>query len=522
MSNFYPVSSLIGGGSGALDALVHTNADGFGTPLATGDIAIVGSSASPKFYRYDSTDTTPENSPLVIEPDSGGGAWTAVNDGNTAKVNLIQNSEFLCWSQGTPYALSTPYTDLFAADVDGWTASGGTASHHASGHLQFAAGAQWNYVYYDVSGLTVGKLYRLSKLCKVYCALSSKDVWVGLMTTAGAWHHYRVVTTVGASWVYPDEDIYFKAEETSIRISFQAATDTTVFLVDDVYFEEVVPAIASGTNQAPDRWVKSGTTITQLRRERGADYGINGMYCMVATPSSTANERVDYPRTAGAYGESFDEHWLQTVRGRRMCWAGWIIADVANQVCLSITDSGDVYKSAYHSGSGEPEWLEVTHQVSAACTEMYASLLLESTDTDPVVWSQPMLVMGDFIGEGNYQPIRCEYIYLTAQILGVNVQEDEASGATIIYNIEEVTEGRIAASVRLAHLRSTLRLATTGFHAYGLYNGGPYYCFACSEVGNITLNDAGWCPISLRGFYYSYSNATCSIHHTTVLGVMTN
>jgi len=74
MSNFYGATSLIGGGSGALDAID-------GSDLSDGDGAVVIQDGSFTMYHLDATKDEAESSPLIISPDDNAGTkrWVLAN-----------------------------------------------------------------------------------------------------------------------------------------------------------------------------------------------------------------------------------------------------------------------------------------------------------------------------------------------------------------------------------------------------------------------------------------------------------
>ena len=74
MSNFYGATSLIGGGSGALDTLD-------GADLVDGDGAVVIQDGSFTIYHLDAIKDEAENSPLIISPDANAGTkrWVLAN-----------------------------------------------------------------------------------------------------------------------------------------------------------------------------------------------------------------------------------------------------------------------------------------------------------------------------------------------------------------------------------------------------------------------------------------------------------
>lgn len=75
-NNFYSGTGLIGGGSGALDAID-------GTALADKDAAMIQTDGIVYFYHLDATSGAAESSPTVIEPDtnSGNKRWILQNVG---------------------------------------------------------------------------------------------------------------------------------------------------------------------------------------------------------------------------------------------------------------------------------------------------------------------------------------------------------------------------------------------------------------------------------------------------------
>ncbi len=80
--NFYPATSLVGGGENALDGISSVDADGQGAPLATGDRALVITDSQGFRFRYDATSEDAHNpAGGVIAPAnvSGPGRWILIN-----------------------------------------------------------------------------------------------------------------------------------------------------------------------------------------------------------------------------------------------------------------------------------------------------------------------------------------------------------------------------------------------------------------------------------------------------------
>lgn len=118
--NFYPVTVLTGGGTGALDKLSVDD-------LNDGDAAlyanITGTTVTFDVYVFDADGTDAESSPTVIRPNdySTGGVWRRQPTENLASDGFVVNSS------GTPYARTfQPSADGL---INSWTNADGTAGN---------------------------------------------------------------------------------------------------------------------------------------------------------------------------------------------------------------------------------------------------------------------------------------------------------------------------------------------------------------------------------------------------------
>lgn len=96
MSNFYPAKSLIGGASGALDAID-------GADLTDGDGAVVITDSNAYVYHLDATSGAAENSPSVIAPDTNPGTkrWILLTEILLATATSAELEELTDGSQTT-------------------------------------------------------------------------------------------------------------------------------------------------------------------------------------------------------------------------------------------------------------------------------------------------------------------------------------------------------------------------------------------------------------------------------------
>jgi hypothetical protein len=132
--------------------------------------------------------------------------------------------------------------------------------------------------------------------------------------------------------------------------------------------------------------------------------------------------------------------------GRTVTWGAWVYTTEASHVKLSI-DTSSSSESAFHGGGGW-EWMEMTQDVPAATTMFWTRFNHAKTGITSYV-SQPMLVFGSSIGEGNYTRPTQEVIYLEGDCPLVDIN------ATSISNdddptipLQQESRGKIPCSVK--------------------------------------------------------------------------
>jgi len=141
MSNIYGATSLLGGGSGALDKID-------GTDLLDGDSCEVVTSLGVYHYHLDATSGATESSPYVVSPDSNAGdkRWVLVNPfsmknkiyltgdvtNNNASADTLEDVTGLSFAvvSGTIYRFHTVILVTSAAGTNGsrWLMNGPTTT----------------------------------------------------------------------------------------------------------------------------------------------------------------------------------------------------------------------------------------------------------------------------------------------------------------------------------------------------------------------------------------------------------
>ena len=148
----------------------------------------------------------------------------------------------------------------------------------------------------------------------------------------------------------------------------------------------------NGAALAPDDWTLSGTNATIARSSAHYKYG----------SYSAAMTRVGNDCTL--YQDASDDKGIAYWQGRTVTMGAWVLATVADVACIFVYDGVDATYSTYHTGSGDWEYLEVTHTVNAAATDMLATFGIKDTNTTAYIDDATML-------EGSTIPVALEPEY---------------------------------------------------------------------------------------------------------------
>ncbi len=178
------------------------------------------------------------------------------------------------------------------------------------------------------------------------------------------------------------------------------------------------------------------------REHRGANTKDGSFYALTVVPSTAGHDAIAYPRAISAL-----EEWYMQFRGRPVTFGMWVLAYSASHARIRIQDSVDSTYSAYHTGGGDYEWLEVTKVIDEGATAVQFKLtttLAGDVDGTTIVYaSQPMPVFGWSLGEGMYQPRLQEIIWTAALLTNLPVAQSGVSsfGYTTV-NVEATTDAR--------------------------------------------------------------------------------
>ena len=528
-------TALTGGASTALDSID-------GDDLAEGDHAILYISGTVYFYLLDEDSAATESSPTVISPDDNAGdkRWILQNvDHGPAKENLLDNSGFGVWSNSdlasgttgrqTDYEVGSAIRDDDPDDGDNSgdysvtdctivrTNSAGNGAGGDDYYYTIARdnpGASPQEVFVALSGLTVGKLYKFSCFVKDGTDAISADCEIQIRNNADSATVAKTALAASAAWA--DFSVIWEATETNNGIKFYLDIDAAdeTMLVDEIQVYEVTPGCVGANETGPDGWT-TDTTLDVHREHSGDNTKDGAFYSLKCTPG-LANDYIFWP-SKGRTNENF----YKIFAGRTVTFGVWVKTSTASNARLRIYDGVNSIYSSYHTGGGDWEWLEKTVNIDSSAT-IFSAYVYFTESSGVAYLSQPMLVFGTRIGEGNYSPKSNETIwfeqYVTSNALNGTSSLSDASWPDI--NTEADSNGVIpkgakaffvkvgcndSASAGTACHLALRGAAFDGGAGPGQFTNSPYG-LANDAINAIT----GWQGCNNDGDFEYYINATGS------------
>lgn len=361
-----------------------------------------------------------------------------VNQPNSAAgVDLVQNGEFSVDTDPPP----------------GWTAVTATLTTEAGGQvgncMQVASsGAALGKAYQDRTTV-IGKIYKLSLYFKKGTSDSGKFM---IGTTADEDSIYDSGDLSDAAWTA--KTATFEATATTTRITMQTtdATITENSLFDEISCYEITPCCTAADHETFDEWYKDTTLDLYRQHDDGGTLTKDGsFYALKAVPTVINDYLVwDLSKTG-------QPDFLRRVDGRTIAVGCWAKTSTASHFRIALDHNGTDFYSSYHTGGGDWEWLEISG-ITVSISEFNIMLQFKATPAvngNTIVYiSQPMLVLGSHIGEGNYAPKQDEWIY-GEKFIASNKYDNTTSLSDVAYavlNLEADSDGKIPKGIKAVML----------------------------------------------------------------------
>jgi len=403
---------------------------------------------------------------VVVHDGATAGGEPLAKEGTVNQQNLITNSGFDVWSNSTlENATGTDlHTGWDSHNFNTLTDSGTDGDVDSAINLSGVSVANGN-----TFSVTAGKLYMIratltlnsgsEPFFDVYNGAGSEQITL-TRYGAGAWTAVWK-EPVGGTGAY-------------IRIYSTAAANFTLLPIS-VY--EVTPGCIAANNLAMDGWFKGSTTDILRQHNDGGTLTHDGSFYGLFMDWAAAGNYVQWPSLAT---RGLAQHY-QRFAGRTVTFGCWMKTSKASHGKVTIEDnSGTVATSSLHTGGGGWEWLEITHTMGGSIT-LFSVLItgaqaVDGTNTD-IYASQPMLVFGSSIGEGNYTRPMSEIIYLEGECSLVDLNASSHSTHQPAFNLEVESRGKLPKSIKaIVSARMDIRdSASSSSNVVGyLYPGTGY------------------------------------------------
>lgn len=419
---------------------------------------------------------------------AGADAFTVNMPDSAVGVGLIQNGGFPIDTDPPP----------------GWTASNATLSTEAGGLVGNCMkvlddGAGNGYGYQSLTTV-VGKIYKVSVWAKDIDTGTNGLIEVG--TSAGDATYYSsgaITDDAGATYT-----ITFEATTTTMVITLNCTSAGGAYYFDEVTCYEITPCCTAADAVAFDGWYKDTTIDIYRQHNDGGTLTKDGSFHSLKCVPTTADDFIIWPLSA----LRDNEEWYQQFAGETVTFGCWVKTSKASHFFIQLIDSDTTdYDqtsdgSSFHTGGGAWEWLEVSMTVSASTTEFSVAFVFDQTGEaggDTIVYiSQPMLVFGSYIGEGNYKPIPQEEIWLEKRINSntLHNQQNLSDVAVTDLNLEADSDAMLPKGAKTIWILGTMRdsgSAANACYVYARKDSTQVLQFIIS-AGGITNNMYNYFP----------------------------
>lgn len=245
---------------------------------------------------------------------------------------------------------------------------------------------------------------------------------------------------------------------------------------------------------APDTWTKTDTLdIWRWFNHPTVMKGMFGVKCKKGANGA------EYLNAFGSIA-SKDYHILNYNQGRPVTLGCWVYSDTAvDNVKLQINDSDGTTESSFVVAD-VLTWVEITRTPGAGITSFTPRILFDGDSGDEAYISEPILVYGSSIGEGNYSAPEGEIIWLDKFILSNKFSSLGGlgdTGATDL-NLEADSDGRIPKGAKAVIVQSAVQdSGSSGTTAYFLLraNATASYMYRNEVTGLVndsTRGHTGW------------------------------
>ena len=424
-----------------------------------------------------------------------------VETNGVLKENLLTNSGFDVWSNST-------LEDVGSNLITGWTNTDYDTPFTTSGAditdaiTDGSAAAQ---CYTNNFTTVTGKLYKI-----VVTLTLDSGTLPRLYVTEGDGSGYisgfgsKALVAGANTFVYEESSGGSSAKFTMYNDASSSDWNCTFTIT------EVTPGIVTGT-AGPDGWKKTSTLDVYREHWNGAGGDsdttkVGSFYALKSEPGAQY-DLVSWPTATLMDSREFTRKFA----GRNVTFGAWVKTSTASDVCLlTYDDAGNptTGNSTFATADGNWHWMETTATISSAggMGRVYFAFQHRAASPGTAYISQPMLVFGSAIGEGNYsrpsgEIVNCE------KAIGVQANVSPEPADDKILNLEALSSGKIPKGAMSVNFRATVRntsvTADQGvFYGWGSASTAHDWIRVIPVVSGAPEYETGWLPCDSNGDIY--------------------
>lgn len=425
--------------------------------------------------------------------------------------NLLDNSGFGVWSNSTLENVGSALivNGGFDSDTSSWVDFNATLTSIAGGQagncLEITRVSGSAQSANQLITTTVGKLYKITGYVK---SGTSGDEPYEIRDAAG---NALVSGITSGSWVAWEIVREADSDLTTLKLVKESSTAGTM-LFDTIVFYEVTPGCVAADTKGPDGWYKvSGGAVS--RTYFGSTTKNGSVYALKLTSSGSVNQDLTWPLSDIRNTRDFTTKF----NGRTVTMGAWVLTDAAGQVKINVREEPTNNFSNANVGTAW-EWLEKTYTFGANPAFIMFGFWVANAKT--VYISQPMLVFGSHIGEGNYSPKPSEVIWFENRKILTGYSNVTISANAAI-NLEAQSDGAIPKGIKAIY--AVIQGESVSVEKYLRLNKdssvAEYGIIVFSQVANTIMSVGGWQACDLNGDVYLSRNDTFNNAQINIVGI---
>lgn len=308
------------------------------------------------------------------------------------------------------------------------------------------------------AALTAGKIYKIELDIKDGSA-AGEDI-EGYFDDGAA--QYGAIKVTAAGWVSVSWVFECVTTTGAGKVGFRIPTSLGGNDIEIRRFScyEITPCCTGADDLAFDgkEWTKDATLDLYRQHWDGGTLTQDGSFYSLKCVPSAVDDYINWRYDV----YDFDEHLAQ-FHGRTVTIGMWVKTSTASHFRIHIYEQGGASAASnFHTGGGTWEWIEVSYTFGTTSTWLYMQLRFSqaaNVDGSTIVYiSQPMLIFGDAIGEGNYAPKSQEFIW-GEKVIPSNVYDGLLLQSDLAFtdiNLEADSDSRIPKGAKVIAVHTSV------------------------------------------------------------------